>query len=75
MKHTTPIHSTDMKTMVPQRICHTIEERSNLLVGLLPHVFENLFDQMRLIPTTGLNDQLTWRGTLTDQFSLKPDLV
>lgn len=64
-----------MKTMVPQRICHTIEERSNLLVGLLPHVFENLFDQMRLIPTTGLNDQLTWRGTLTDQFSLKPDLV
>lgn len=68
MEHTTAVHGTDVKSVVTQCIHHAVEEFRNLLVGFPLHAFENLFDQMRLVPSAGLDDQFAGRGTLIGQF-------
>ena len=68
MQHTTSIHGTDVKSVVPQCIHHAVEEFRNLLVRFTLHAFEDLFDQMRLVPSAGLHDQFAGRGTLIGQF-------
>jgi hypothetical protein len=44
--------------MVAQRVRCSVEERRNLLVRLLLHAVQNLFNQMRLVAATRLHDQL-----------------
>lgn len=50
--------------MVPQCICHLVEELCYLLVRFLLHRCQDLFQQVWLVSAAGFHDQLAGGGTL-----------
>ena len=63
---TAAVHGTDMEGMIAHSILDIIEELRYLLVRFLGHAIENLFDEMLLVSSTGLDDQFAGRSALCE---------
>lgn len=61
---TTTVHGTYMECIVAHCIFNAVEECRNLLIRLFRHSCQHIFNQVRLVAPTRLNNQFAWRSTL-----------
>lgn len=62
--HTAAVRGADVQCVIPQGVCHLVEELCNFLVRLVVHAVQYLLDQVWLVSAAGFHDQLTGGGAL-----------